>query len=69
MKSLAGFWRRSIQARVVTSTILLSAMVIALTGWALLQDVADGLADSRRQVAVAEARSGFELAQQQLDVA
>ena len=69
MRDLAGFWRRSIQARVVTSTVLLSAMVISLTGWALLRDVADGLADSRRQVAVAEATSGFELAQQQLDVA
>jgi two-component system sensor histidine kinase MtrB len=35
----------------------------------LLSDVADGLADSRRKVAVAEARSGFEVAQAQLDAA
>ena len=62
-------WRRSLSLRVVVSTIVLSSLVIGLTGWALLHDVADGLADSRRQVAVAEARSGFEYAQDQLDSA
>ncbi|MET0448028.1 MAG: MtrAB system histidine kinase MtrB [Aeromicrobium sp.] len=69
MPSIARVWRRSIQARVVTSTIVLSTLVIALTGWALLRDVASGLADSRRSAAVSEARSGFEYAQAQLDAA
>lgn len=69
MRSLAGLWRRSIQARVVTSTILLSALVISLTGWALLRDVASGLADNRRTAAISEARSGFETAQQQINAA
>jgi len=64
---LARVWRRSIQARVVTSTIVLSTLVVALTGWALLRDVASGLADSRRSAAVSEARSGFDYAQTQLD--
>jgi two-component system sensor histidine kinase MtrB len=67
MSRLVQFWRRSIQTRVVTSTIVLSTLVVALTGWALLRDVADGLADSRRAAAVSEARSGFEYAQTQLD--
>lgn len=62
-------WRRSLSTRVVASTLVLSALVIGLTGWALLRDVADGLADSRREVAVAEARSGFAYAQGQLDSA
>jgi two-component system sensor histidine kinase MtrB len=69
MPSIARVWRRSIQARVVTSTIVLSTLVISLTGWALLRDVASGLADSRREAAVSEARSGFEYAQSQLDAA
>ncbi|WP_332642825.1 MtrAB system histidine kinase MtrB [Aeromicrobium sp.] len=69
MRGLAGIWRRSIQARVVTSTILLSALVISLTGWALLRDVASGLAESRRTAAISEARSGFEAAQARLDAA
>ena len=57
MRRLTSIWRRSIQARVVTSTIVLSALVISLTGWALLRDVAGGLADSRRIAAISEARS------------
>jgi two-component system sensor histidine kinase MtrB len=69
MGRLARVWRRSIQTRVVTSTILLSTLVVALTGWALLRDVASGLADSRREAAVSEARSGFDYAQNQLDAA
>lgn len=67
MRSPARFWRRSIQTRVVTSTIVLSTIVIGLTGWALLRDVASGLADSRRIAAISEARSGFDYAQTQLD--
>ena len=63
MRALAGLWRRSIQARVVTSTIVLSTLVISLTGWALLRDVASGLAESRRTAAISEARSGFDNAQ------
>lgn len=69
MRSLAGLWQRSIQTRVVTSTILLSALVISLTGWALLRDVAAGLADNRRAAAISEARSGFDSAQQQINAA
>lgn len=69
MRSLAGLWRRSIQTRVVTSTIVLSALVISLTGWALLRDVASGLADVRRTAAISEARSGFDSAQLQIDAA
>ena len=69
MRNLTRLWRRSIQTRVVASTILLSTLVIGATGWALLSDVADGLADSRRRTAIAEARSGFQVAQDQLDAA
>ncbi len=67
MRSVLGLWRRSIQARVVVSTIVLSGLVIGLTGWWLLNDVASGLADSRRTAAISEARSGFDYAQTQLD--
>lgn len=66
-RSLTRLWRRSIRARVVTSTVVLSALVIGLTGWALLDQVANGLATSRREAVVAEARAGFEQAQAQLD--
>ncbi len=49
------FWRRSIQARVVASTLLLSAVVVGAVGWFLLQQTRDGLLDNRVDVVVAEA--------------
>lgn len=49
------FWRRSLQARVVVSTVLLSAAVIAVVGWLLLRQTRDGLVQHRVDAAVAEA--------------
>lgn len=49
------FWRRSIQARVVVSTVLLSAIVFSVVGWFLLQQTKDGLVDARVERVIAEA--------------
>ena len=49
------FWRRSIQARVVMSTVVLSALVFSGVGWFLLQQTRDGLLDHRVKAVVAEA--------------
>jgi two-component system sensor histidine kinase MtrB len=49
------FWRRSIQARVVVSTVLLSALVFSVTGWFLLQQTREGLLEQRVRTVVAEA--------------
>jgi two-component system, OmpR family, sensor histidine kinase MtrB len=51
------FWRRSIQARVVASTLLLSAAVVGVVGWFLLQQTRDGLLDQRVGAVVAEANN------------
>lgn len=48
------FWRRSIQARVVVSTLLLSAIVISAVGWLLLQQTREGLLRHRVDVVVGE---------------
>lgn len=48
-------WRRSVQARVVVSTVLLCAVVVGLVGWVLLRQVRDGLLDDRVDSVVAEA--------------
>jgi two-component system sensor histidine kinase MtrB len=48
------FWRRSIQARVVVSTVLLSALVVICVGWLLLQQTRDGLLHSRVDEVLAE---------------
>lgn len=67
MRRLARLWRRSIQVRVVTSTLALGAFFISATGWALVRDVADTLASSRRDAAVADVRLATAAAQTQLD--
>ncbi len=48
------FWRRSIQARVVVSTVLLSAIVVTAVGWFLLRQVEQGLLDRRVDTVLTE---------------
>ena len=48
------FWRRSIQARVVVSTVLLSTVVLVAVGWFLLRQVQQGLLDHRIETVVRE---------------
>ena len=78
------FWRRSIQARVVASTLVLAAAVISVVGWFLLQQTREGLLDHRVDAVVAESddatasarnllaasrQSGNDAVQQQQDLA
>jgi two-component system sensor histidine kinase MtrB len=51
------FWRRSIQVRVVASTVALSAIVIVGVGWFLLQQTRDGLLEHRADMVVSIANS------------
>jgi two-component system, OmpR family, sensor histidine kinase MtrB len=60
------FWRRSIQARVVVSTLLLSAIVVTAVGWFLLRQVEQGLVDHRLTTVLAEAGSENEQARLRL---
>jgi two-component system sensor histidine kinase MtrB len=48
------FWRRSIQARVVVSTVLLSTVVVLAVGWFLLRQVQQGLLDHRVETVLHE---------------
>jgi two-component system sensor histidine kinase MtrB len=66
---LVDLWRRSIQARVVIGTLLLSTLLTALAGWILLRQVADGVLDSKRQAALTQAAAGIDTAQSELDAA
>jgi two-component system, OmpR family, sensor histidine kinase MtrB len=63
------FWRRSIQARVVASTVLLSIAVISVVGWYLLQQTRDGLLDNRVRAVVAEANDETAEARSRLEAA
>jgi two-component system sensor histidine kinase MtrB len=60
------FWRRSIQARVVVSTLLLSAVVVAIVGIVLLRQITDGLVDAKTTSSVGEATRGTIDAQRRL---
>ncbi len=51
------FWRRSVQARVVASTVLLSAIVVGIVGVFLIQQTRDGLVDNRVNKVIAEAEN------------
>jgi two-component system sensor histidine kinase MtrB len=48
-------WRRSIQIRVVASTVVLSALVIGIVGWFLVQQTRDGLLEQSEEAALNEA--------------
>ena len=63
---LLTFWRRSIQARVVVSTLLLSTLVVTLVGWVLLRQVTDGLVDAKTNSSIVEATRGAVDAQRRL---
>jgi len=61
------FWRRSIQARVVVSTVLLSTVVVLAVGWFLLRQVQQGLLDHRLETVLREAATEEQAAQERLD--
>ncbi|MCF6379788.1 HAMP domain-containing histidine kinase [Nocardioides KLBMP 9356] len=63
------FWRRSVQARVVVSTMLLSALVVGVVGAFLIHQTRDGLLNSRVDAVVQEAEGETETARQQLAAA
>lgn len=63
------FWRRSVQARVVASTLVLTAIVICAVGWFLLQQVRDGLLQQRVDVVVNESEAEVADARTRLNAA
>ncbi|WP_436699390.1 MtrAB system histidine kinase MtrB [Nocardioides sp. BYT-33-1] len=63
------FWRRSIQARVVVSTVLLSAVVVSGVGWILLQQTREGLLQHRVDVVLGEVDAEVADAKDRLEAA
>ena len=63
------FWRRSIQARVVVSTVLLSTVVVLAVGWFLLRQVQQGLLDHRVETVLREAGNENQAAADRLGAA
>jgi two-component system sensor histidine kinase MtrB len=62
-------WQRSIQLRVITATLALSAVVVSLLGVTLSRQITDGLLQAQAEAAVADATAGIDTAQRTLDAA
>ncbi|MGH3318880.1 MAG: MtrAB system histidine kinase MtrB [Streptosporangiaceae bacterium] len=60
-------WRRSLQVRVVTTTMVVSLSVLALLGLFLMQQIESGLLRAKENAALTEAYAGFSAAQNQLN--
>ncbi|MFT4262260.1 MAG: MtrAB system histidine kinase MtrB [Nocardioides sp.] len=63
------FWRRSLRARIVISTVLLTVLASSVVGWVLMSRVREGLLEHRVAAAVAETATEVEDAQERLSAA
>jgi len=65
--ALAGLvsrrWHRSLQLRVIGTTLVISVAVVAVLGIFLMQQIASGLLNSERNAAAAQAQDGYTFAQ------
>ena len=59
-------WRRSLQLRIVATTLAATLVVIAFVGAFVLNRVTNGLLGAQRRAALATAKSGYEFAQADL---
>ncbi|MEI7778712.1 MAG: MtrAB system histidine kinase MtrB [Actinomycetes bacterium] len=66
---LLGPWRRSLQLRVVATTLLVSLVILTSLGFMLLNRVSDGLVTAKVRVSLVEAAAGQVEAQRILDAA
>jgi two-component system, OmpR family, sensor histidine kinase MtrB len=63
LEGVRDAWRRSIQLRVVVTTVALSMSVIAVLGFVLMNAVRSGLLDAKEDGALSEAYAGLSVAQ------
>ena len=61
-------WHRSLQLRVVATTLVISALVVAVIGFFLVQQIASGLLANERKAALTQTSSGLAIAQARPDM-
>ena len=64
--ALRSQWNRSLQLRVVGTTLIFSAVVIATLGFFLLQQIASGLVQNKERSAASLAADGVRIAENQI---
>jgi two-component system sensor histidine kinase MtrB len=65
---VARRWHRSLQLRVIGTTLVVSVAVVAVLGVFLMQQIASGLLDNERKAAITQASEGYTFAQSDPDV-
>jgi len=65
---VARRWHRSLQLRVIGTTLVVSVAVVAVLGVFLMQQIASGLLNSERKAAITQANEGLTFAQSDADV-
>jgi len=65
-RMITGTWRRSLQLRVVTITLVMSSLLVAAFGFLVAQRITAGLVVEKREAALEQLRLGREHAIQQL---
>ncbi|HEY3036131.1 MAG TPA: hypothetical protein VGJ54_15915, partial [Streptosporangiaceae bacterium] len=65
---LRGRWHRSLQLRVVATTLVISAVMVAILGFFLVQQIAGGLLANERKAALTQTSSGLAAAQARPDM-
>ena len=66
---LTAAWQRSIQFRVIATTLALSVAVVSLLGITLMRQITEGLLVQKRDAALAYAAAGLDTVQEQLEAA
>jgi len=61
-------WRRSLQLRVITGTLVISAVVVAVLGFFLMEQIAGGLLANARTAALTQTADGLAVAQSRSDM-
>jgi two-component system sensor histidine kinase MtrB len=59
LREIPGTWRRSLQLRVVTATMLLSVIIALALGWVLDNQIRDGLVHAKEKSSAAHAANGI----------
>lgn len=67
VRRLRSLWRRSLQFRVATSTVLVTGVVVLIIGMFLVNQIGNGVLKAKRDASIGQATLGLESATAQFD--
>src|SRR4051812_49665137 len=59
VRGVVGRWRRSVQLRVVSATVVLGIVVVLVVGQSLLSRISDDIVSSRQRAVVGQSKLDF----------